>query len=106
MAEFELFAIGLVVVGFGLTLKVIRDGLYEIKEFKLRVTECRALIVECEENTVKLQGEVAEQEKELQDLKNEVQKLELKEQEASSTIKTRKEAEGQKTITKFKVDQG
>ena len=119
MSEREPFLIGLIVVGIGLTIKVVRDGLQEISELRLRITASKVTTAEFEAKTVKMEEEVREVEQGVQALRQEVLQLETKQKGLRHTgtrkgrdhagpvdfaLKVKKKDEEQRRPTKFRVD--
>ena len=106
MGDLELFLIGLTVVGLSLTIKVVRDGLREIAECRQDFLDSVSSTAECEARTVEIEEGARELDEAVQGLRREVQILEAKERELASTVKSKREAEEQKSTTKFRVDLG
>ena len=104
MSEREPFLIGLIIVGIGLTIKVVRDGLHEISELRLKLATCKATTAEFETKTVKKEEEVREVEQGVQALCQEVLQLETKDKELAAILKVKKKDEEQRRPTKFRVD--
>ena len=104
--ELEPLLIGLIVVGLGLTAKVVKDGLKDIGDVKVRIADCIHATAETESSTLQLLDDARDRENEIGELKKQVKDLEEKEQKLGLTVRAKKKAETSRTGTTFKVDLG
>ena len=102
----EPFLMGLIAVGLGLTAKVVRDGMRNIGDVKLRIADCRQQTAETETATLELEEQSRGRENEINELRKHVKELEEKEQKVVTTVNAKKRAEKEKARTAFKVDMG
>ena len=104
--DVEHFLMGLILVGLGLTVKVVRDGLKDIGVVRVGIANCQHATAETEANTLELEEQTRVREEEVNTLRKQVQEMEEKEQMLSASVKSKKRAEATKSRTTFKVDPG
>jgi septal ring factor EnvC (AmiA/AmiB activator) len=84
MTEIEQILIGLVAVGAGLTLKVVRDGLREIEKFQGVIAYTQEETARYEQEREQYESEAGEVQEQVSALKQEVTSLEQR----STTMRT------------------
>lgn len=104
--DLEPFLMGLIAVGMGLTAKVVRDGLKEIGDVKIRIADCRHATAEAESTALELEEKSRAREKEMVELRKLVKDLEEQEQKLFRTLSSKKKAAASQARTSFKVDLG
>ena len=102
----EAFLMGLILVGLGLTAKVVKDGLHDIGNVKVRIADCIHFTAETEAATLELEEQARTLEQEVNVLRKNVKEMEEKEQKLSSNVKSKKRAEDANSRTSFKVNLG
>ena len=100
----EAFLMGLILVGLGLTAKVVKDGLHDIGNVKVRIADCIHAAAETEATTLELEEQTRIREQEVNVLRKTVQEMEEKEKELSAKVKSKKLAEEANSQTSFKVN--
>ena len=104
--DLEPFLMGLILVGLGLTAKVLKEGLRDIGDVKIRIADCQHATAESQTTTLELEEKARGRETEINELRKEVKELEEKEQKLVSTVNSKKRAEKAEARTNFKVDMG
>jgi chaperonin cofactor prefoldin len=104
--DLEHFLMGLILVGVGLTAKVVKDGLSDIGKVKIRIADCIYATAEAEAATLEMEEQSRSMEKEVNDLRKQVSELEEKEIELSTNLRAKKRGDAGKARTTFKVDMG
>jgi hypothetical protein len=102
--DLEPFLMGLIAVGLGLTAKVIKDGLRDIGDVKIRIADCQHATAESEATTLELEEKARSREVEIIELRKQVKDLEEQERKVVSTVNAKKKAETSQNRTNFKVD--
>lgn len=100
----EAFLMGLILVGLGLTAKVVKDGLHDIGNVKVRIADCIYVTAETEATTLELEEQTRIREQEVNVLRKTVKEMEEKEKELSAKVKSKKRAETANSRTSFKVN--
>ena len=67
---------GLILVGLGLTAKVVKDGLHDIGNVKVRIADCIHAAAETEATTLELEEQTRIREQEVNVLRKTVQEME------------------------------
>lgn len=104
--EIDTFLLGLIAVGLGLTVKVMRDGMRDIGDVQVLIADAVHATAETEANTLDLEEKARARAEEVNQLKKHVRELEDTDRDLSAKIRARKKADKDRSQTKFKVDLG
>jgi hypothetical protein len=102
--DIEPFLMGLILVGVGLTAKVVKDGLSEIGYVKIRIADCIHATAEAEAATLEMDEKSRSMEAEVNALRKQVSELEEKEKQLSANLRAKKKGDASRARTAFKVD--
>ena len=104
--DIEHFLMGLILVGVGLTAKVVKDGMSDIGNVKIRIADCIFATAEAEAATLEMEKQSRSMEKEVNDLKKQVSELEENEIQLSTNLRAKRRGDAAKARKSFKVDMG
>jgi|TARA_B110000116_G_scaffold255966_1_gene254739 hypothetical protein len=102
--DIEPFVLRIILIGEGLKVKVVRDGLLDIGYFKSRNVNCKHQTAKTETKTIDLEEKARGKELEVNAPRKVVAEVEDKEKQLSPTLKKKKQSETDAARTKFKVD--
>ena len=98
------FLMGLILVGLGLTAKVVKDGLSDIGNVKVGIADCLRVTAETEADTLELEEKARTLEQDVSVLRKNVKQLEEKEKKLSANVKSKKRTEEANSRKSFKVN--
>ena len=104
MSGMEHVYLGLILVGVGLTFKVVSDGLREVNEFKGKLTQYRAASEQCHLKTVDVDTKSQKVEALVSDLKSEVKTLDEKARSVDLRVRSLKKKLERGKRKKMRVD--
>jgi hypothetical protein len=91
--DIEPFVLGIILIGEGLKVKVVRDGLLDIGYFKGQNVNCKHQTAKTEIKTIDLEEKARGKELEVNAPRKEVAEVEDKEKQLSATLKKKKQSE-------------